>query len=137
MAVGAARGCDESLLGGQDPVRGEEVGSSHGVDTRTVGPPQRCRLGEAVVWASQRHRPGLQHLGDEQLNQLIELVGCDFGGSYVALRLGADMPALPGRTPLLHRLQYLLRCRCHPLRIYVRARDEIGLRAALIMVWTA
>jgi hypothetical protein len=39
----------------------------------------------------------------------------------VALRLGADMPALPGCTPFLHRLQHFPRRHRHPLCIHMRA----------------
>ena len=74
----------------------------------------------------KRDRPGLQHLGDEQLNQLLDFVGGNLDGPDVALRFGADMPALPGRTPLLHRRQHRLRRRRHPLRVHCRARDRDG-----------
>src|SRR4029450_3084654 len=63
----------------------------------------------------------------------LRLCGSNVGGPYVALYFGADMPALPGRTPPLHRLQHVLSGYRHPPRIsYGRAhhRDRIeGLRA--------
>jgi hypothetical protein len=66
--------------------------------------------------------PVLQHLGDDQLNQLIDLVGRNVGSPDLALRFGADMPALPARTVRLHRRQHLLSGCRHPLRIHMRAR---------------
>ena len=80
----------------------------------------------------------MQHLGHEQLDQLLDLVGGNLYGPDLALRFGADMPALPGRTPFLHRRQHLLRRRRHPLRIHGRARaSRSGLRVLVIMAWTA
>jgi hypothetical protein len=99
---------------------------SNCVDTRTVGPTQHRGLADPIGWAGQRQRPGLQRLGNEQLNQLIDLVGCNVSGSYVALRFGADMPALPGRTPLLNRSQHFRGGRCHPVSAQGRARREGG-----------
>ncbi len=36
------------------------------------------------------------------------------------------MPALPGRTPLLHRRQYFRGGRCHPVSVHGRARGVAG-----------
>ena len=102
-----------------------EVNRSDPATVYTLEPSARRKAAGSVMPSSGRvngHRPGLQHLGDEQLNQLLDLVGGNLRGPDVALRFGADMPALPGRTPLLHRRQHLLRGRCHPLRIHGRAR---------------
>ena len=112
------RGRDETLLGSQNPGGSEQIGSGNRVHTRTVGPTQHRRLANAVIWPSQGQRPGLQHLGDEQLDQLIDHSRGHPDGPYVALRFGADMPDLPGRTPFLHRRQHFLRSRRHPLRIH-------------------
>ena len=133
-SVGAARGCDETLLGGQDPGRGEQLGSGNRVHAGTVDPTQHPRLADAVVSTSQGDRLGVQHLGHEQLDQLLDLVGGNLYGPDLALCFGADMPALPGRTVFLHRLQHLLRRRRHPLRIHGRGLVvEIGLSAWLII----
>jgi hypothetical protein len=110
------------LLGGQDAGGGEEVGSGHRVHARTVGSTQRRRLADAVVCPSQGHRSSQQHLLDEQLHQLINLVGIDFGSPDLALCFGADMPALPGRAVGFHRRQDLLSGRGHPLRVHGRVR---------------
>ena len=69
----------------------------------------------------------MQHLGDQQLHQLLCFLGCDFGGPYLALSFSPDMPALPRRTPFFHRLQHFLPGRRQPLRIHPGAchRDRI------------
>ena len=125
--VGAARGRDQTLLGGQDPGRGEQLGSGNRVHAGTVDPTQHPRLADAVVSTSQELRFGVQHLGHEQLDQLLDLVDGNLYGPDLALYFGADMPALPGRTVFLHRLQHFLRRRRHPLRIHQGAchRDRI------------
>jgi len=51
-AVGAARRRNESLLGGENAGRGEQLGSGNLIDTRTVRSTQHDRFGDAVVRAS-------------------------------------------------------------------------------------
>ena len=123
-SVGAARSRDESLLGSQHPGRGEQLRSGQRVHAGPVGPPQGLRLADAVLGPSQGYRSGLQHLGDEQLHQLINLFGIYLSSPDVALRFGADMPALPGRPVCFHRRQHLPRGRRHPLPIRCRALGE-------------
>ena len=96
------------------------------VDARTVGPTQHPRLADVLVSPCQGDRSGLQHLGEEQLHQLVNFVGGNLRRPDVALRFGADMPALPGRTVFLHRGQHLLRGRRHPLRVHGRAPRGAG-----------
>jgi hypothetical protein len=68
----------------------------------------------------------MQHLSDEQLNQLINFVGGNLYGADLALRFGSDMPALPGRPPFLHRRQHPTRRHRHPLRVHDAARHTAG-----------
>src|SRR5215216_3789608 len=84
-SVGAARSRDESLLGSPHPGRGEQLRSGQRVHAGPVGPPQGLRLADAVLGPSQGYRSGLQHLGDEQLHQLINLFGIYLSSPDVAL----------------------------------------------------
>jgi hypothetical protein len=72
---------------------------------------------------------GVQHLGDEQLHELIDFVGGNLYGPELALCFGADMPALPGRATFLHRRQHFLRARRHPLRAHGWARYPGGVQS--------
>jgi hypothetical protein len=58
---------------------------------------------------------------------LINFGGGDRYGPDVALCFGADMPALPGRAPFLHRRQHFLHGRCNPLRVQKDAWRGAGL----------
>jgi hypothetical protein len=73
----------------------------------------------------------MQHLGDKQLNQLLDVVGGQLRGPDVAVRFGADMPALPRRTVLLHCGQHFLRDRRHPLGVYGRAGRRAGVESSV------
>jgi hypothetical protein len=105
VAVVACGGGHEPLLGFEDAGRGEQAGSGDGVDRRAVGSLQGRRFGDAVIRPGQRHRPVLQHVADQQIGQPLTLLGLEFDSSYLPLRLGPDMPGLPGGTAFLHRRQ--------------------------------
>ena len=103
-----------------------EVNRSDPATVYTLEPStRRSTEGSAIPSSVGSRTPsGRAALGDEQLHQLIDLVGGNLYGPEVALRFSADMPALPGRAPLLYRRQHLLRLHRHPLRIHFRARDR-------------
>ena len=52
-AVASSGGGEETLFGVEDPLRGIEVGASHGVDRRPVDSPQRVRFLDVVWWCGQ------------------------------------------------------------------------------------
>jgi hypothetical protein len=83
-SVGAAGGRDESLLGGQDSGGGEQLGSGNRVHARPIGSTQSRRFCDVVLGPSQGHRSAVQHLFDEQLHQLINLVGVYFSSPDLA-----------------------------------------------------
>jgi hypothetical protein len=83
------------------------------------------RGGESLVELLLPDVSGAAELGwpaDEQLNQLIDIVGGNVGVPDVALRLGADMPARPGRAPFLQCRQNPAGRRRDPVRVDVKAR---------------
>ena len=129
---------DESLFGGQNASRGKQLGASHGVDARPIAAAQGRRFGDRHVWPSQRHRSGVEDLSDDTVDKLIDPTGGTSAAADLALRLGADMPGLPGRAALLQRGQHQARRRRHPLR----QSPEISMlavawSASLIMACTA
>jgi hypothetical protein len=98
-------GGDGALLGVEDPLRGVEVGAGHGVHRRPVDPPQRPRLLDVVSRCGQGNTPAIQHLIDQQVHQGSGIVSRQVDGAYLSLRLGPDMPHLPGRPAFLHNGQ--------------------------------
>jgi len=46
-------GGEETLFGGEDPLRGVEIRPGHGVDRGPVDPAQRARFFDAVWWCGQ------------------------------------------------------------------------------------
>jgi hypothetical protein len=62
-------------------------------------------FGDAVVRAGQRHRPVLEHVADQQVDQQLTLIRLQLERSYLPLGLGPDMPDLPGGAVCLHHRQ--------------------------------
>jgi hypothetical protein len=69
LAVAAAGGGNEPLLGIEDPLRCVRVGAGHGVDRRAGGTPQDLGFLDAVAWYDKGDRSMIQHLIDEQVHQ--------------------------------------------------------------------
>src|SRR5215211_9176137 len=76
---------------------------------RPVAAAQGRRFGDRFVGPRQRYRSGVEDLCDDTVDQLIDPSGGDLSGLRLALRLGADMPALPGRAALLQHSQHQAR----------------------------
>ena len=103
-SVRAAGGAEETLFGVHDPLRGVAVGAGHGVDGRTVGPPQLGGLLSAIQRREPGQEIGIKDFVDEEVDQLLDLFGRKLDGADLALGLGADVPRLPGRPAALqHR----------------------------------
>ena len=117
-AVAASGGRDQPLLGVEDPLGGVGLGAGDGVDRGAVDPPQHLRFLDAVIGRGQRHRSGVQHLIDQQLDQGVGALGGDVGGADLALGFGPDMPHLPGRAVFLHRRQHPVGRLGHPRGVH-------------------
>ena len=71
------------------------------------------------------------------VDQFIDLGGGNISGPGLALRLDADMPALPSRAALLQRSQHQARCRRHQAPFTGNLDAVVGWSVLSIMACTA
>ena len=96
----AAGGVDDAPLGVQHPLTGEVVGAAVAVDAGPVGASQDRGVGDRVEVGRQVDQPG-RGRADQVLNDLGDLLGRYVEVAHLALRLGVQVPGLPGRTAFL------------------------------------
>ncbi len=137
-AVGAARGRDETLLGGQNPGGGEQLGSGNRVDARTVDPTQHPRLADAVVGAESG--PPIGSAAPRRQAAPPAAPPCRLQyrrrGRGVALRRGHASSARSSGVPPPPPAPVSAVAATHSAST-AGLGVELGLRALLIMAWTA
>ena len=106
VSVAAAGGGDEALLGVEDP-RARCTGRRRRRCRPTTPSARRSSSGSSMPssGAGEGDRPAVEDLVDQQVDERVGLLGGHVGGADLALRLGADVPDLPGRAAFLHRRQ--------------------------------
>ena len=123
MPVGPVGGVEEALFGGQDPQRGVLLGPGDGEHRRPIPTPQLHRKPGRVLDGGEANRPR-QRCVDDQSRHGGQLVGGQVGAAELALRLGPDVPGLPGRPMLLQHRDHPLRHLPYPVRRHHRTGDR-------------
>jgi hypothetical protein len=106
---------DEAPFRVDDPLRRVEVGAGDGIDRGPVNPPQHLRFPDAVSRCGEGNGAAIKYLIDQQINQGARPFRRHAGRADLSLRLGPDMPHLPGGAARLHNGQDVISRLCDPV----------------------